>query len=270
MLTNFINFVLFFSVIVLAQDSRIINGFTVEPEFKYPWMATIFRYGEYFCGATLIRDDMIITAAHCAGGLIAPLDTFEVQLHRHNLTKSLSQENGKAYKVINRWVPLDYDRDTLYNDIAIFQFDNPSKKRSNVCLDDQLDHKEGMRVTALGWGATKLLGANTDVLQEVWLPLASKKTCIDVYKQQLNYTIIKTQICAGYRQGGKDTCQGDSGGPLFSYINDKPLLVGITSNGISCAQANTPAVYTRIARFYGWIQSVLNGKLKPNPIPTRR
>ncbi|KAI9293224.1 trypsin-like serine protease [Neoconidiobolus thromboides FSU 785] len=270
MLTNIINPLFFFSAIVLAQDSRIINGFPVEPEFKYPWMATIFRYGEYFCGATLIRDDMIITAAHCAGGLIAPLDTFEVQLHRHNLAKSIEEENGKAYKVLKRWVPTDFDRDALYNDIAIMQFDNKSKRRNNVRIDDQLYHREGMRVTALGWGATKPLGANTDELQEVWLPLASRNNCVGVYKQKLNYTVVKTQICAGFKQGGKDTCRGDSGGPLFSYVNDKPLLIGITSNGIACAEPNTPAVYTRVARYYGWIQKVMNGKLKPNPIPARR
>lgn len=45
----------------------------------------------------------------------------------------------------------------------------------------------------------------------------------------------------------KDTCQGDSGGPLFHQVGAKaPILIGITSFGISCAMPGLPSIYTLI------------------------
>ena len=56
-------------------------------------------------------------------------------------------------------------------------------------------------------------------------------------------------ICAGLRQGTKDSCQGDSGGPLFQKIEDKWVEVGLVSWGIGCARANAPGVYTRVGNY---------------------
>ena len=54
--------------------------------------------------------------------------------------------------------------------------------------------------------------------------------------------------CAGYHEGGKDACIGDSGGPLICVSeDDQPVLWGITSQGIKCAEKNAPGVYTRVS-----------------------
>ena len=56
--------------------------------------------------------------------------------------------------------------------------------------------------------------------------------------------------CAGYHEGGKDACKGDSGGPLICLSeDDKPVLWGITSKGIRCAEKNAPGLYTRVSFF---------------------
>ena len=60
------------------------------------------------------------------------------------------------------------------------------------------------------------------------------------------------------RKGGKDTCQGDSGGPLFR--SDPFRLVGIVSWGQGCAVAGYPGVYTRVADFIDFVQSVVVAK----------
>ena len=54
-------------------------------------------------------------------------------------------------------------------------------------------------------------------------------------------------MCAGYLDGGKDACQGDSGGPLICAIDDEPVLVGITSWGMGCADKNSPGVWAELS-----------------------
>lgn len=43
---------------------------------------------------------------------------------------------------------------------------------------------------------------------------------------------------------------GDSGGPLFQYDeNDEPVLVGVVSRGVGCADADFPGIYVRTATY---------------------
>ena len=58
-----------------------------------------------------------------------------------------------------------------------------------------------------------------------------------------------TNLCAYYP--ARDTCVGDSGGPLYSVASGSPVVYGITSWGIGCAQPDKPGVYTRVSRCVG-------------------
>lgn len=51
--------------------------------------------------------------------------------------------------------------------------------------------------------------------------------------------------------------QGDSGGPLFQYDNDgKPVLVGVVSIGVKCADRNFPGVYVRTSSHNNFLPQV--------------
>lgn len=70
--------------------------------------------------------------------------------------------------------------------------------------------------------------------------------------------ITDTLICAGELAGGKDTCQGDSGGPLQVVLKQPYCMysiIGVTSFGKFCGFANSPAIYSRVSNFLGWIES---------------
>ena len=67
-------------------------------------------------------------------------------------------------------------------------------------------------------------------------------------------------MCAGYKQGGKDTCQGDSGGPLVVQREDGSyFLSGIVSWGIGCGQWSLPGIYARVSEVRDWIQETMHG-----------
>ena len=94
-----------------------------------------------------------------------------------------------------------------------------------------------------------------DILQEARVPLLSRSICAGhrVYGRKLS----DNMLCAGYLEGGIDSCDGDSGGPLVCQNSDDVWkLVGVTSWGHGCAEANAPGVYTRVQRYLSWINTV--------------
>lgn len=74
--------------------------------------------------------------------------------------------------------------------------------------------------------------------------------------------VTDSQLCAGLRQGGKDSCQGDSGGPLWwqNPETQRRILVGIVSNGRGCARPGYPGVYTRVSKYFTWILETMARK----------
>jgi len=109
-------------------------------------------------------------------------------------------------------------------------------------------------VTVSGWGALSANSINylmPNLLRKVDIPVVSNKVCAEAYGDG---SIADSMLCAGFDQGGMDSCQGDSGGPLFT--SNPFTLVGIVSWGYGCAEAGYPGVYTRVADFIEFIESV--------------
>ncbi|MFN7640345.1 MAG: trypsin-like serine protease [bacterium] len=56
----------------------------------------------------------------------------------------------------------------------------------------------------LGWGATSYGGELSPVLLEALLPITSQEQCEKSYPR---LEISDSQLCAGYKEGGRDSCQ---------------------------------------------------------------
>jgi secreted trypsin-like serine protease len=112
----------------------------------------------------------------------------------------------------------------------------------------------GKPVFGMGWGETETTPHFPPELQQVKVPVTDREVCnsADAYGGK----ITDTMICAGLKEGGKDTCQGDSGGPLVSKGPDGTfhLQVGVVSWGYGCADPNHYGVYSRMATLGAWVK----------------
>merc|ERR1711874_637974 len=102
-----------------------------------------------------------------------------------------------------------------------------------ICVPEDDADLVGKEAWVTGWGRLYEDGPLPAVLQEVSLPIINNTECEAMYeKAGFREHIPHIFICAGYREGGKDSCEGDSGGPMSVARSDgRYMLSGVISWG---------------------------------------
>jgi secreted trypsin-like serine protease len=238
-----------------AQDyqAQIVGG-TAVPDGKYPFVAFVQGSMDglrFFCGGSLIDQDSVLTAAHCAKGVRA--STMTVTVGR----TVLSSDQGQKRRVSRIFVHPLYNDKTHARDAAVLKLSRsvsgiaPIKRAA--ASQDHLE-RPGRFATVAGWGNTIKQppdgdnGSNfPDRMREARVPLVSDRSANRIYdryfRRPSGYT-PPIMVAAG--REGKDTCQGDSGGPMFAKTASGPRQIGITSFGAGCATKRYPGVYTEV------------------------
>jgi secreted trypsin-like serine protease len=205
-----------------------------------PFMAALLYEEEgnwiQYCGASVISDRWLVTAAHCkaevgekaiisrsdlksnVGGLV--VNVVEVKTHPSYTGK---KEHDLALVRVSVNIPKSIPRISIMNSPPI-----------------------GTRVFAAGWGEMENK-EDSAILLEVDVPVVGNDECIKAYAR-----LTDNMMCAG--EEDRDTCQGDSGGPLFLQNGNFVNQYGITSFGdAECGKKGFPGVYTRVANYREWI-----------------
>ncbi|XP_066484776.1 transmembrane protease serine 11E-like [Tiliqua scincoides] len=235
----------------MDRSAERITGGNIAGEGEWPWQASLQNNGIHRCGATLISDEWLVTAAHCFRGfreLRSWTTSFGARLNppteKRNLRQIIVHEHY-AESVMDH----EYD-------IAVVQLATPVQYTSavhRVCLPEATHvFPDNTTCYVTGWGALRDDGPSVSELRQTKVEIISNNICNrgEVY----NGAITPGMLCAGYLEGGSDACQGDSGGPL---VTPDPrgiwYLVGIVSWGDECAKPNKPGVYTRVTYYRNWI-----------------
>ncbi|XP_067125324.1 clotting factor B-like [Centruroides vittatus] len=211
------------------------------------------RRFNYICGASIIADKYILTAAHCFNSwsnIRRPSDYIvRVGSHRRN--------KGKNYEVSKITIHPHFKTGQYYDDIAILKLNSPIPNVTPVCLPSNNERYDGKSVTVIGWGDTSYNGRPADALQEATINVIPNHQCNASYTRLKDSSIPRGItsgfICAGNSWGGIDACVGDSGGPLMMDSPSGWKIIGIVSFGYQCAKPGFPGVYTRVSNYLQWI-----------------
>jgi len=226
---------------------RIVGGEEAEKN-ELPYQISLQYYGSHICGGSILNENWIVTAAHCA--VAGSASSFSIAAGEHDLmANDGTEQNADVSKVV---VHENYDDFTISNDIALMQLKTPldlTKVGVKAIALAKAGHEATGNVLVSGWGTLREGGSLPDVLYKVEVPVISDDECRAAYGED---EIYDSMICAGLEQGGKDSCQGDSGGPLVAH-DDGEYLAGIVSWGYGCARPGYPGVYTEVSHFVDWV-----------------
>eukprot|EP00092_Neocalanus_flemingeri_P011794 GFUD01012717.1.p1 GENE.GFUD01012717.1~~GFUD01012717.1.p1 ORF type:complete len:322 (+),score=80.03 GFUD01012717.1:117-1082(+) len=236
------------------RATKIVGGQETEMN-EYPWQVGLVSAGwgtSVWCGATLISDQWIMTAAHCTDDSSA--EDIEVLVGEHNY--DTDTETTALRLAISEIVQHeDYDSSTTDVDFSLLKLETPIDFTAYphirpACLPENDDNDyAGYPAIVSGWGTTSFGGELSSYLQYVEVNVLSNPECSDSYGS----SITEQMLCANVEGGGKDACQGDSGGPLVSRNPDLYELIGVVSWGAGCAEADYPGVYARMSKQLAWV-----------------
>ncbi|XP_074838185.1 duodenase-1-like [Carettochelys insculpta] len=231
------------TAVLPLHSSRVIGGQDVSPTSR-PYMAYVQIGSTGRCGGFLIREDVVVTAAHCSCNLG---DIF-VYLGVQDFSKP-----GQTWQRIRarRWVQHpDFNNESFENDIMLLKlsYDAELNEWVGTIPLPEANHtvSPGSKCSVAGWGRTGMNTTNNR-LQKAEQEVVSDSLCRERYP----HYDPTTMLCAGNPHVKKAAFQGDSGGPL---VCDR-VVQGIVSNGD--LNGRPPSIYTRISSFIPWIDETL-------------
>lgn len=247
-----------------SPQPKIVGGGIAQPG-AYPFTVSLgFRdtgatpYDRHACGASVIAEQWVLTAAHCTEGRTA------ADLVLTAGTNDLSSGQGTQLDVAQIVDHPSYDgtSEGLDNDLSLLRLtvatDTPQLRL--IQPGEEALWAPGTTATLMGWGGISADEDNQTFPAEqydVEMPIVSDAECAE----QLAGFRPGVNFCAGDPdpgpEGGIDACRGDSGGPLIVRDGDGWAQVGIVSFGPTCGQTLTG--YTRLASYGEFITTTMGG-----------
>ncbi|KAK9967561.1 hypothetical protein ABG768_001954 [Culter alburnus] len=217
-----------------SMHDGIVGGEVSVPHSR-PYMVYIRNpVSERVCGGFLIRDDFVMTAAHCGRHLTVYLGV--------NDTKHLPQ--GVPADSIQHE---DFKNNAPGHDIMLLKLKTPAslnKTVNTITLPKTENREISKDCMVLGWGLEEYgHGFPSRVLKEANVTLLDSKKCVTT-----------DTLCS---EGTTGAAEGDSGGPLVCGDVAQGIVSFYTeTNGGYCTR------YTDIYQYLSWIHHKMKSPLQ--------
>jgi secreted trypsin-like serine protease len=174
----------------LQKEARIVGGTPAEVgEFpSFVWTA-----GSQICGGSVIWDDIVLTAAHCAGFFIERGIIYNGVM--------LNGGAGELFRGVDAELPHpDYNiTQQDANDIMLVKTNGALGLPLQELNFDSNFPESGVPAVVAGFGRTEATGSISDILLWVDVPIVDFETCNAIFKR----IVDDVMICAG-AEAGKD------------------------------------------------------------------
>ncbi|KAM9709490.1 granzyme B-like [Menidia menidia] len=230
-----------------ATEDGIIGG-RVAKAHSRPYMASLQFGNHHSCGGILVREDYVLTAAHCKQP-----QTMTVLLGAHNnkeTEKSQQRILVAKYHQHPRFTG-KYDYDImllkLEKNATLNRFVKPiglPKKNGKIPAN--------INCVVAGWGRTGDKENPSAVLREAPVKMQFSQECKYLWGEYFNQDHM---ICTKANKNKGGICQGDSGGPLI--CNSKPQGITAFTAADNCENPKYPHVFIKIGFFMPWIKKVM-------------
>lgn len=180
----------------MRTHGRIVGG-TPAAIADHPWQLAFYDTGYFFCGAVIVAERYVLTAAHCVEDY-PPISDITFRAGNAN------REQGQSIRILHYDIHQDYDSDFLSHDIAVvtvferFNFGSNIQPVQLAARGFEAAHGSDSMVT--GWGYTSS-GQLPTALQQVSVPVVSAAACEQMWPGWLD----NTMVCAG--TSGRDSCK---------------------------------------------------------------